>query len=58
MAEQRKFFREQKALKNKAIRQREKDMKLLWGEVTSTTIQVLKETPNIDSDLDEIVGFR
>ena len=30
-------------MKNKAIRQREKDMKMLWGEVSSSNIKVRKE---------------
>ena len=30
-------------MKNKAIRQREKDMKLLWGEQTNTKIMIRKK---------------
>ena len=36
-------IRESKGLKGKAIRQREKDMKMLWGEVSSSNIKVRKE---------------
>lgn len=36
------MIRERKALKNKAIRQREKDMKLLWGEETNSKLLIRK----------------
>ncbi len=31
-------------MKNKAIRQREKDMKILWGELTRTSLNKQKES--------------
>ena len=49
------FVRERKALKNKAIRQREKDMKILWGEQTNTKLMFRKEvhkTAPVPEDVD------
>ena len=40
-----KFLMEKKSLKDTAIRQREKDMKKLWGESTTKVLKIPKESP-------------
>ena len=58
VSEKGKFAREQKALKSKAIRQREKDMKILWGELTSTKITAKKEPVKVKQELEKAQDVR
>ena len=52
------MIRERKSLKNKAIRQREKDMKLFWGEETNSKLSIRKAVNKQGDNSEELQDSR